>query len=231
MPEKNISSPALARVSGDVITDALSRFTGRIISLFVHELNNHLATLRETSGLGDDLMNARALSDKEKLKEIETLIHAIENRVGHTSSLVRVFGDFGSHMEDPGDSLDINLAIEGLHPFFSKIARQNNLSLRSAYGRNLPAVRGSFLFMQCLLFAIFENLCASLVPQTTVCISTEKTASSIMVSLTPDCAPAAVFGKAPWPDKIIEAVAAAAAAAIDQPQQGGAVSVRIDLST
>ena len=231
MPENNISSPASARMSGDVITHALSRFTGRIISLFVHEINNHLATLRESSGLGDDLMNTRTLSDKEKLKEIETLIHAIENRVGHASSLVRVFGDFGSHMEDPGHMLDINLAIEGLHPFFSKIARQNNLSIQSVYGRNLPAVRGSFPLMQCLLFAIFENLCASLVPQTAVRISTEKTASSIMVSLTPDRASAAVCGKAPWPEKTIEAVAAAAAADIDQPQEGGEVSVRIDIST
>jgi len=231
MPENNISSPASARMSGDVITHALSRFTGRIISLFVHEINNHLATLRESSGLGDDLMNTRTLSDKEKLKEIESLIHAIENRVGHASSLVRVFGDFGSHMADPGDSLDINLAIEGLHPFFSKIARQNNLSIQSAYDRNLPSVRGSFSLMQCLLFAIFENLCTSLVPQTAVRISTEKTASSIMVSLTPDRASAAVCGKAPWPEKTIEAVAAAAAADIDQPQEGGAVSVRIDIST
>jgi C4-dicarboxylate-specific signal transduction histidine kinase len=217
-------------MSGDMITAALFRFTGRIISLFVHEINNHLATLRESSGLGDDLMHTRTLSDKEKLKEIETLIHTIENRIGNASSLVRVFGNFGSHLADPDDSLDINLAIEGLHPFFSKIARQNNLSIQSAYGRNLPAVRGSFSFLQCLLFAIFENLCASLVPQTAVRISTEKTASSIIVSLAPDRAPAALCGKEPWPEKIIEAIAAAAAANIDQSRQGGAVSVRIDIS-
>jgi C4-dicarboxylate-specific signal transduction histidine kinase len=217
-------------MSGDVITHALSRFTGRIISLFVHEINNHLATLRESSGLGDDLMNTRALSDKEKLKEIETLIHSIENRVGHASSLVRVFGDFGNHMEYPGDSLDINLAIEGLHPFFSKIARQNNLSLQSAYGRNLPAVWGSFSFVQCLLFAVFENLCASLAPQTTVRISTEKTASSVIVNFKPDRPSAAVCVKAPWSGKTIEALAAAAAADINQPPEGGAASVRISIS-
>ena len=231
MSDKNIPSPGSARMSGDIITDALSRFTGRIISLFVHEINNHLATLRESSGLGDDIMHARTLSATEKLKELETLIPAIEDRVGHASSLVRIFGDFGSHMEDPGDSMDINLAIEGLHPFFAKIARHNNLSLRSDYGRNLPTVKGSFSLMQCLLCAIFENLCASLEPQTTVRVSTEKTASSVIVSLTPDRAPSAVCGKTPWPGKTIETVAQAAAADISQPRQGGAVTVKLGIST
>jgi C4-dicarboxylate-specific signal transduction histidine kinase len=209
------------------IPDVMSRFTGRLISLFVHEINNHLATLRESYGLGDDLLSARSLPDGEKLKELERLIHAVEERIGHASSLVRVFGSLGSHWEECGDSADITLAVEGLRPFFAKIARQNNLSIQTACGRDLPPVNSSFAFLQCLLFALFENLCASLEPRTTVTISSEKGASSVIVSLTADRVPAEVRRKPPWPETAIAAVAATIAADIVRPQQGGAVSVRI----
>jgi C4-dicarboxylate-specific signal transduction histidine kinase len=210
-----------------ILPEAMSRFTGRLISLFVHELNNHLATLRESSGLVDDILQARAVSDREKLRQLEPLVHAVEERIGHASSLVRVFGSLGSHWEGCSGSADITLAVEGLRPFFAKLARQNNLSVQSAYGRDLPPVKGSFAFLQCLLFALFENLCASLEPQTTVTISTEKAASSVIIRLTPDRVPAEAPGKPPWPETAIEAVAAAMAADIVLPHQGVAVSVRI----
>ncbi len=201
--------------------------TGRLISLFVHETNNHLATLRESAGLGDDIIAARSLPDREKLKELERLLCAMDDRIGHASSLVRTFGELGRHLETPTATLDISLAVDEIMPFVSKIARQKNVTVRTYCDCKLPSAPGDIFCLQCLILALFDNLCSALAPQTAVAITTNKTPAAVVVSLSADGSAASEGGMQPWPWNKLEIFAAANGFEISRHQQGGAVTIAI----
>jgi nitrogen-specific signal transduction histidine kinase len=225
MPEQNWSSQTPTGDTDSTVT--MSLIIGRLISLFVHETNNHLATLRESSGLGDDIISAHKLSDKEKLTELEKLLCAMDDRIGHATSLVRAFGELGRRMENPAAPLDVNQAIEGIMPFLSKIARQKNLKIRTSYGHKLPAVAGDFSCLQCLILALFDNFCSTLEPQATAAITTDKTISSVIVSFSADCTATSDSGKQPWPWRTLEIFATENRFGVSRNQQGGMVTITI----
>ena len=226
MPEQNCSSQTPTGDTDTTVTGTMSLIIGKLISLFVHETNNHLATLRESAGLGDDIISAQNLTEKEKLKELEKLLAAMDDRMGHATSLVRAFGEFGRHMENPGTAMDINKAIDGIMPFLSKIARQKNLSIRTAYGNDLPPAAGHVSGLQCLVLALFDNFCTAREPQATATITTEKTALSAVITLTADNTATSDSGKQPWPWKTLETFAVANGFEVAE-QQGGAVTIII----
>jgi nitrogen-specific signal transduction histidine kinase len=225
MPEQNCSSQT--PTGNTESTETMSLIIGRLISLFVHETNNHLATLREASGLGDDIISAHKLSDKEKLTELDKLLCAMDDRIGHAASLVRAFGELGRHMENPTAPLNVNQAIEGIMPFLSKVARQKNLKIRASYGHKLPAAAGDFSCLQCLILAVFDNFCSAREPQATATITTDKTISSVIVSLSADCTATSDCGKQPWPWSALETFATENRFEVAEQQQGGAVTITI----
>ena len=225
MPEQNCSSQTPTGDTESTVT--MSLIIGRLISLFVHETNNHLATLRESSGLGDDIISAHKLSDKEKLTELDKLLCAMDDRIGHAASLVRAFGELGRHMENPAVPLDVNQAIEGIMPFLSKIARQKNLKIRTSYGQKLPAAAGDFSCLQCLILALFDNFCSAREPQATATITTENTALSAVIKLAADSTAPSDRGKQPWPWRALETFAVANGFDVTEQQQGGAVTITI----
>ena len=227
MPDQKIAAQPSGNDTDSTMAVTMSLIIGRLISLFIHETNNHLATLRESGGLGDDIISAHNLSDKEKLKELEKLLTAMDDRIGHAASLVRTFGELGRHMENPEGQLDINKAIEGVMPFLSKIARQKNLKIRTSYGHKLPAADGNFTGLQCLILALFDNFCLGLEPLTTASITTDKTISSVVVSLSADHFAASDDAKQPWPSKPLETFDVASGFAVSKLQQGGEVTISI----
>lgn len=227
MSDQNISPRLSSNSTDSALKETMSLVIGRVISLFVHETNNHLATLRESSGLGDDIISAKNLTDREKLKELEKLLRAMDNRTGHAASLVRTFGELGRHMENPSGTIDINQVIEGVMPFLIKLARQKNLKIRTSYGRNLPTAAGDFFSLQCLIFALFENICIELEPSATATMTTDKTKSAVFVRFTADCTTAEDSEKKFLPWETLEAFAAANGFEIMRYQQGGAVTITI----
>jgi nitrogen-specific signal transduction histidine kinase len=227
MSDKELPSLLSSNSADSAVTLTMPLVIGRLISLFVHETNNHLATLHESSGLGDDIISAKNLTGKEKLKELEKLLLAMDDRIGHAASLVRTFGELGRHMENPEGQLDINKAIEGVMPFLSKIALQKNLRIRTSYDSRLPSAVGDFSSLQCLILALFDNFCAALEPTATATITTGKTISTVVINLTADCFATSESGKQPWPWKALDTFASANGFEVIRQQQGGALRITI----
>jgi C4-dicarboxylate-specific signal transduction histidine kinase len=227
MSDHNIPSQQPSDSIDHIVLNSLLPVFGRLISLFVHETNNHLATLRESSGLGDDIINAPKLADKDKLKELEKLLAAMDDRIGHAASLVRAFGELGRGMENPAAPLMVNNAIENILPFLSKIARQKNLVIRTAFDRKLPAAAGDFFCFQCLILALFDNYCTSLEPHAAATISTDKTDSAVIVSFNADKHAGADSEKLSWQRETLESIASIGGFRIDQKDQGRTISITV----
>jgi two-component system NtrC family sensor kinase len=200
--------PDQSRENGaaDIVAAAVARFTGRLISLFSHELNNHLATLREFTGLADDLLEAR-LSDKARLREIGQVTRSLDQRIQQASSLVRAFAGIGRRAEPAAGCVDVAACVEELHLLLTKIARQKGITLRTDFSRAAGPCRGDPFLLQCLVFGLFEDFCSRLPHGAEVRISGEMSPSAVQVSILSAVAAGPQAHPAPWDEGMLEAVA------------------------
>lgn len=208
---KNAGSP----VNRTVITIA-----GRIISLFVHELNNHLAVIGEHSGLADDLIAARRLSDADKLKEIGQTIGMIERRVALASSLLKRLDSIAGRMDKCTTLLDADDAISELMPFLEKAGKRKNIWIKHSAGRRVPELSGDKLVFQCLIFALVEELCRGLGPQTVVTITCDSKSGSVIVGLRHDLPAPDQDDSAKWSEDTLRELAQMLAAEISKTEGG-----------
>ena len=200
--------------------DIASRLTGRLVALFVHELNNHFATLNEKSGLAEDILAARMLSEKDKLKEIGTLQASIANRVGLAASLVRSFGEIGRRMEGMPAAGEPGLAVSELVPFLTKISRQKSVSLHADLGRASTSADFDSYALQLTVLALFDNLCSAVdgPASLTLAAGTARDPRSVVLRIDKPAADAS--GMQPWPMLEIQEYASASGITISKDAVG-----------
>lgn len=170
-------------VSDNKRPDLLWRISGRLTALFVHEINNDLATLREKSGLAEDVLAARKIAASDKLKNMGEIINACEGRLNQAVLLVRNFSEIGKDMESDSETVDLGGLLASLSPFFTKIARQQLLTLRMTVRQGLFVVAARPYPLLCCLLAVFENQCCQSVPRESILVEAEQDPSSITLSL------------------------------------------------
>lgn len=163
-------------------TDMLWRISGRLTALFVHEINNDLATLREKSGFADDVLAARKISDAEKMKHMGEIIDSCESRLNRAVALVRNFSHIGKNMGSDAVVSDLRGMLTALTPFFEKIARLQLLTVRMAVRQTaLVAVRPYPLL--CLILALFENHCSHSMSGECLVVETKEDSMTVSLSL------------------------------------------------
>lgn len=162
--------------------DLVVQVSGRLAGLFVHEINNALATLREKAGLADDIIAAKKMADTEKLKDMEQVINSFDFLLNRAAALVRSFDAIGMNMASTDSSTNINLLFTSLAPFFEKIARQQQLSSKITIRTGLPQAAVRPLLLQCILVPLFENICRRSSPGKSIVTEARQEASSLVIS-------------------------------------------------
>ncbi len=102
-------------------------FIGKITASITHEIKNVLASIKELTGLMDDLVS---MSDDFPLKEkFQNVLPRILTQVGRGAELTKNFNTF-SHVPDQKiAALDLGLAAEHLVFLCQRFGRQKNIDL------------------------------------------------------------------------------------------------------
>lgn len=117
-------------------------FIGEVLSVFTHELNNHLAALKELTGLIEDILRSRKSLPQQELEVCYKTIESIENQIGETSWISKHLCSFGLCMSKPSSNFDVNEAIEELLVLLNRAASQKAISFEkiSTKKSRLPMV-------------------------------------------------------------------------------------------
>jgi nitrogen-specific signal transduction histidine kinase len=160
-------------------------FIGEILSVFSHEINNHLAILKESAGLIGDLIEMGKTSSRKDLKEILKITRSIEDQIEQTTYFCDKLNGFGHGMEKPLCDFDIHKSIEELVVLLRRVVNQKRISLEKDFTANMPLIYSNPLKVQFLIFCLVDKHLKRLDKNSRIIIKTVYSNDSIGITVIP----------------------------------------------
>ena len=168
----------------ELITSQLS-FIGKVLSVFSHEINNHLAILKESVGLIGDLIELGKTSSRKDLKEILKITQSIKNQIEQTTYFCDKLNGFGHGMEEPLSAFNIHKSIEELMVLLRRFINQKMICLEKDFTANMPLIYSNPLKIQFLIFCLVEKHLKMLDKNSRIIIKTVYSNDSIGITIIP----------------------------------------------
>jgi nitrogen-specific signal transduction histidine kinase len=168
----------------ELITSHLS-FIGKVLSVFSHEINNHLAILKESVGLIGDLIELGKTSSRKDLKEILKITQTIKNQIEQTTYFCDKLNGFGHGMEEPLSAFNIHKSIEELMVLLRRFINQKMICLEKDFTANMPLIYSNPLKIQFLIFCLIEKHLKRLDKNSRIIIKTVYSNDSIGITIIP----------------------------------------------
>ncbi len=149
------------------------RFIGKILSTYTHEMKNHLAIIKESSGLIQDLINMGKLPRKKKdAGPFVSTLTAIDDQVARSTAVISILNRFGHRMDNPASTFDINEVIEELIVLMNRLAKQKRIGLKGEFQREMPPVHSSPYRVQLILYTLIQEKLGALDVDGSIVLST-----------------------------------------------------------
>jgi nitrogen-specific signal transduction histidine kinase len=168
----------------ELITSQLS-FIGKVLSVFSHEINNHLAILKESAGLIGDIIELGKTSSRKDLKEILKITQSIKNQIEQTTYFCDKLNGFGHGMEEPLSAFNIHKSIDELMVLLRRFINQKMVCLEKDFTANMPLIYSNPLKIQFLIFCLVEKHLKRLDKNSRIIIKTVYSNDSIRITIIP----------------------------------------------
>ncbi len=159
------------------------KFIGKVLSVFTHELNNHLAIMKESIGLIGDILSSQKSSVQHGLEESLKTIQSIENQTGKTSWLCKQLSSFGHRMDNPLSIFSVNESVEELLVLLNRIANQKKISFEKDFQENIPVIHNDPSKLQFLIFCLIEEGLRRLDRNGRIIFKTTRSGGSIAINI------------------------------------------------
>lgn len=168
----------------ELMTSQLN-FIGEVLSVFSHEINNHLAILKESVGLIGDLIEIGKTSSRKDLKEILKITQSIKDQIEQTTYFCNKLNGFGHGMEKPLSSFNIHKSIEELMVLLRRAINQKMICLEKEFTANMPLLYSNPLKIQFLIFCLVQKHLKRLDKNSRIIIKTVRSNDSIGITIIP----------------------------------------------
>jgi C4-dicarboxylate-specific signal transduction histidine kinase len=168
----------------ELITSQLS-FIGEVLAVFSHEINNHLAILKESVGLIGDLIELGKTSSRKDLKEILKITQSIKDQIEQTTYFCNKLNGFGHGMEEPLSAFNIHKSIEELMVLLRRFINQKMICLEKDFTANMPLIYSNPLKIQFLIFCLIDKHLKRLDKNSRIIIKTVYSNDSIGITIIP----------------------------------------------
>lgn len=139
-------------------------FAGEVLAVFVHEVNNRLATLQEKVGLLGDLLGAAGAGKAEGVRESLRVAAGLEDQIALIAELTRRLDGFSRRLGAADGRIELPAALEELLELTDRRARQKTIRIEKDFAVRVPPLRvepATFLF---LIHHLVSRGCALLPP-------------------------------------------------------------------
>jgi two-component system NtrC family sensor kinase len=139
-------------------------FIGKILAGLSHEFKNHLAVIKELSGLMGDLLAGEGPGKCEKRERYLEIMATQTERASLAAARAGHLNRFAHRLDEPCASFAVNEILEEELSLLAWRFRQKELQLETAFARDLPLIHNNPSLLQfaffCLLAPGFERLAA-----------------------------------------------------------------------
>jgi len=158
-------------------------FIGRIIADFTHEINNHLALIKESSGLISDICKGKKSIDKKEIPYVIESLEAIESQIHKSVNFINYFNRFAHRMDNLKATFNLNSVIEELFELLKRYSNRKKVSLKYSLPSNLPDVNNSPFIVQFALFYAVDSFLKRSKPDTTLNVNATKEQNSLKITI------------------------------------------------
>ncbi|MBF0529793.1 MAG: hypothetical protein HQK55_11105 [Deltaproteobacteria bacterium] len=130
-------------------------FFGQITAGVTHEIKNHLATIKEQSGLMADLLEMAARGRPVDVERLNRLAVGILNRIPAADAIVRHLNQFAHSVDESNQEMDLNEVVDNVAAVSQRQAAMKKLSIFADIDSEPVIIRSSPFFVR-------QIICASL---------------------------------------------------------------------
>jgi len=139
------------------------QFIGKILSLFTHQLNNHLAIIKDSVGFLDDLIKIKG-QFKDDISEITNTMIEAEEQIEKATVLSKRLNSFGHRMDNAFSTFSINDILDELLVLASRATIQKRLSFERDFSPDVPPIYSDPSKVHFLLFCLMERFLKRMKP-------------------------------------------------------------------
>jgi signal transduction histidine kinase len=159
------------------------KFIGKITAGVTHEVNNVLASIREISGLLDDILSITAEDSFPRKDKFQTSLQKIQYQVQRGVKLTSQLNKF-SHLSDNNKTdIDLNELIEHLIFLTERFARIKNITLQNRPSTQSITITSDPFLLQMSLFNAVSYLLNRMDNGCEISICPEKKGNECSVSI------------------------------------------------
>lgn len=159
------------------------RFIGRIIAGFTHELKNHLAIIKESGGLQQDLLS---MSRKPDIAELNKFLRSVDSQIDRGLQLIAFLNRFAHRMDCACSSFSVNEAVEELVALMARHAYQKRIEITKDFDRGIPPINSNPSMLQLLIFLIMEEMMDRFEKGGSIDVRTLSAKDTIKISIIPN---------------------------------------------
>ncbi|GLI53864.1 hypothetical protein [Thermodesulfovibrio yellowstonii] len=149
-------------------------FVGKIIADFTHEINNHLALIKESAGLISDICKGKKSIDKKEMPYVIESLEAIENQIHKSVNFINYFNRFAHRMDSLKSSFKLNSAIEELFELLKRYSNRKKVSLKYDLPSSLPDIENSPFILEFAIFYAVDSFLKKSKPDTNIIVTANK---------------------------------------------------------
>lgn len=133
-------------------------FLGRLLSGFTHELKNHLAIIKESSGLMNDLVELGRLKDEETSGKFQKIIGSIAERIDIANNLIKNLNSFGHRMDNPESVFNPNTLVLEEMALLKKFVRLKGVEVQLDLQDDIASVQSRPALLHFLLYLLVDGV-------------------------------------------------------------------------
>ncbi len=172
-------------------------FVGKIIADFTHEIKNHLAFIKESAGLIEDIIGTKKSIGKQEIQQTVDVLRSIVEQIGKSVNMFNYLNRFSHRMDHPVSTFNINDTLEELVVLLGRYANQKQISLNTDFQKDIPPISSDPVSFQFIIFCIIEEMLKTLDKRSSILIRTDysRDKSSVQIFREGNIIPAAEEGR------------------------------------
>jgi len=129
-------------------------FVGKVMAGLSHEFKNHLAIIKELSGLIEDLLILEEPGQSTNSERYKKIISGINERIAQAAEMCRFLSGFSHRMDQPLSSLSVTDVLQEKIYLLRRFAQQKQVDLIASFDEDLPAIFNDPSLLQFAIFCI-----------------------------------------------------------------------------
>ena len=157
---------------------------GRLMASLSHEFKNHLAIIKESCGLIEDLLLFEDQESPINSGRYKKIIAGINDRITQAAEMCRYLSGFSHRMDEPRSSFNPSDVLQEELYLLRRLARQKQVDLVFAGEADLPAIFNNPSLLQFAVFCIVWPALEAPERPGRIVIASAKRAASVEIVVT-----------------------------------------------